>query len=292
MGHHSINVKAAGGLCFLLLFCLPAVAQVFETLYINSGIYVAVDSAQFDYCAFNDSPVFSPDNKRIIIQAGDDLELTVINADSVSHGFAIKGKTPAVTILPGDTAVVTASFSAVDQAFIYYDPTDYPRMTALGLAGIIHVHDGTPASAFYWNLKEYKKDWAALHRQQLSVDWTEYYPDYFTVNGRSNPHINGDPAARVTGNVGETIHIVVANTGQSSHSLHFHGYHSEIIYSSAHPNHTGRSKDTFPVESLEVLILEMIPDKTGEYPVHDHNLVAVSAGGIYPNGMFLTMLIQ
>ena len=70
------------------------------------------------------------------------------------------------------------------------------------------------------------------------------------------------------------------------------GYHLEIISSSENESHEGRSKDTFPIKSSQSMILELIPDKTGEYPVHDHNLVAVSGGGIYPNGMFLTMLIE
>lgn len=292
MAHRSINAwTTAGSIVFLLLFTV-ARAQVSQTLYINSGVYTAIDSAMFDYCAFNDNPVFSPNNKRIVIEAGTNLELTVINTDSVLHSFAVKGKTSPISIAPGDTAVITTSFLTADQAFVYYDPTDYPRMAALGLAGMIYVNTNASTPTFFWNLKEFKKDWASLHRQQQPVNWPDYYPDYFTVNGRSNPQINNDPVARVTGSVGQTIHIVVANTGQSIHSLHFHGYHAEIIYSSAHPNHVGRSKDTFPVESMGVLILEMIPDKTGEYPVHDHNLVAVSAGGVYPNGMFLTMLIQ
>ena len=119
-----------------------------------------------------------------------------------------------------------------------------------------------------------------------------YYPDYFTVNGKSNPDINNDADARVIGGVGDTIRIYIANTGQSIHSMHFHGYHLRILYSSENVTHVDRSKDTFPIKSMETLVLELVPDKVGEYPVHDHNLVAVTGGGIYPNGMFLTMLIQ
>jgi hypothetical protein len=43
---------------------------------------------------------------------------------------------------------------------------------------------------------------------------------------------------------------------------------------------------------MQALLLEMVPDKPGRYAVHDHNLVAVSGGGIHPNGMFLIMEIQ
>ena len=51
-------------------------------------------------------------------------------------------------------------------------------------------------------------------------------------------------------------------------------------------------KDTFPVYSMETVVLELVPDKVGEYPVHDHNLVAVSGANLYPNGMFLTLFID
>lgn len=274
-----------------LLACQVQATTVHYTLYINAGVYMAVDSQQFAGAAFNATPVYAAENARMTLSAGDTLEVKVINTDSVQHGFTIKGHGAGVAIDPGDSATSSAVFNENNTAFVYYDHLNYPSYRALGLAGLIHVAaPGT--STFYWNLKEFQKDWAADHAQGNAVDWTTYYPDYFTVNGRSSPHTNSDPVARVTGSVGETIHIVVANTGQSVHSIHFHGYHAEIIYSSANAAHQGRSKDTFPVKSMETMVLEMIPDKTGEYPVHDHNLVAVSAGGIYPNGMFLTMLIQ
>jgi len=51
-------------------------------------------------------------------------------------------------------------------------------------------------------------------------------------------------------------------------------------------------KDTFPVYSMETVVLELVPNQVGEYPVHDHNLVAVSGASMYPNGMFLTLLID
>jgi len=43
---------------------------------------------------------------------------------------------------------------------------------------------------------------------------------------------------------------------------------------------------------METLVLRLVPDKEGQYPVHDHNLVAVSGNGLYPNGMFTLIEIQ
>ena len=84
----------------------------------------------------------------------------------------------------------------------------------------------------------------------------------------------------------------MANTGQSIHSMHFHGYHATILYSSKNQTHVGRSKDTFPIHSMQTLVLQIVPDKPGTYPVHDHNLVAVTGNNVYPNGMFTTLLIN
>ena len=123
------------------------------------------------------------------------------------------------------------------------------------------------------------------------VPWSVYYPNYFTINARSNPEINQDPLARIKGKVGDTLILYLANTGQSIHSIHFHGYHALVLYSSKNPSHVNRSKDTHPIYPMESLVLMIVPDKPGEYPVHDHNLVAASANNRYPNGMFTTMLI-
>ena len=252
---------------------------------------MAVDSSVFPMAAFNATPQFEAENTRMTLMVGDTLVVRVINNDSLEHSFQIKDKSAQQTIGPGDSILISAHFTQGDEAFIYHDPLAFPRMTAFGLGGLIHVRANN-LNAFYWNIKEFQKAWAQQHAVGASVDWSTYYPDYFTINGRSNPHINEDASARIFGGVGETLRVVIANTGQSIHSLHFHGYHAKIVYSSEHPVHVGRSKDTFPLKAMELIILEIIPDKPGEYPVHDHNLVAVSAGSIYPNGMFLTMLIQ
>jgi hypothetical protein len=34
-----------------------------------------------------------------------------------------------------------------------------------------------------------------------------------------------------------------------------------------------------------------VPDKPGEYPIHDHNLVAVTGGGMYHAGMISTIVV-
>ena len=273
-----------------ILFASSGLAVELDTIFINRGTYTTIDSNQWTFLAFNSSPAFSSQNPVIKLLESDSLQLTVVNNDSVAHGFEVKGKGGVSSIAPGDTAYTSYSFSD-ENVFVYHDPLSSSNSRGLGLGGMIHVAKAN-RTAFYWNIKELQSDWIEDLAQGLPVDWTTYYPDYFLINGRSHPDITQDATARVEGSVGDTIHIAISNTGNSDHSIHFHGYHCEILKSSFDTKWVGRMKDTFPIQPLETLLLQLVPHQVGEYPVHDHNLVAVSAGGIYPNGMFLTLLIQ
>lgn len=267
--------------------------QINTSVYINRGRLLTVDSTYIPYFAFNSSTNFNRQNERIIIQIDDTLNLKIINTDSLQHGFDIKGYSGISRLIPAkDSAVVSVTFKNAG-AKIYFDYTASGKYRYMGLGGMIIVKNpNVNSSDFFWNMKDHQKSFNQTLNLGGSVNWSLYYPEYFTINGNSNPHINQDMAAKVLGNVGDTIHIYLVNTGESLHSIHFHGYHAQVVFSSKFPNHVGRSKDTFAVYKMETVVLELIPDQTGEYPVHDHNLVAVSGGNIYPNGMFLTILIQ
>ncbi len=264
-----------------------------DTLYINQGLFTMVDTTTMPSYAFNSSTVYNQLNTRIILSVGDTLQLTVINTDSNEHGFDIKGIGGVLwTIAPTDSVQIESYFSEPG-VFIYYDPTLDGDYRYMGLGGMIVVLDpNSSAQNFYWNLKEHQPSYNEDIYNGLTVDWNAYYPSYFTLNGKSNPFINEDAAARVVGNVGDTLHVYMVNTGNSIHSIHYHGYHANIIRSTKFPFHVGRSKDTFAIHSMEAVVVELVPHQPGEYPVHDHNLVAVSGGNIYPNGMFLTILIE
>lgn len=267
-------------------------AVLYDTLYINSGYYTTFDAVNLPTLAYNNSSVFELKNKRIFLSPGDSLYLTIFNNDSLDHGFDITNTTGYVSFIPSGGNITVASKFDNLGVYIFYDNVNYPNYRYLGLGSMICVDGANPTSKFFWNIKEYQSNWNDSIVNGVAVPWNEYYPNYFTLNGASNPAINDDPDARVEGGVGDTIRIYVANTGQSVHSFHFHGYHCRIIYSSKFPAHVNRSKDTFPIYSMDSYILELIPDKVGEYPVHDHNLVAVTGGGLYPNGIFLTLLIE
>lgn len=275
----------------LLMFSFNGLAAIKnQTLYINSGIYTTVNNTTFPYLVFNDTDTFNSLNHVINIATSDTLVLKIINNDTVIHGFDIKGYSGVnTTINPADSIADTLTFTS-QGLYIYYDSYQYPSYKYMGAAGMICV-DNSTSKKFYWNLKDFQSGFNNQISINNSVDWTQYDPDYFTINGKSFPDLQNDTTARILCNVGDTVHIFVANSGQAAHSLHFHGFHSKIIYSTE--NHQlGWIKDTFPLKRMDAMVLEMIPDKLGEYSVHDHNLIAVSGGGIHPNGMFIIMKVE
>jgi FtsP/CotA-like multicopper oxidase with cupredoxin domain len=261
-----------------------------QTLYINRGTFTTVSATTFTCMAYNNGPVYNSLNEVLNLSTSDTLTLTIVNNDTITHGFDVwnySGVTQ--TILPGDSVTVPLHFSS-ESIWIYYDQLNYPDLRYMGLGGMICVTNSTQQK-FYWNIKEHQTS----HNNQIAlgipVNWNAYYPDYFTINGKSFPDLQNDTTAVPLVNVGDTIFIFIANTGQSKHSIHFHGFHALAQYA-YNPIQTNWSKDTWPLKSMDAYILRVVFDKLGRYSVHDHNLVAVSGGGIHPNGMFLIMESQ
>ncbi|HET6243173.1 MAG: multicopper oxidase domain-containing protein [Bacteroidetes bacterium] len=277
--------------CLPLLFVINSSAAIKnQTLFINSGTFTTVNNTTFPCFVFNETGSFVSLNTVISCTTSDTLVIKIINNDTIIHGFNIKGFSGVnATISPADSITDTLTFAA-QGLYIYYDEYQYPNYKNMGAGGMICVNNST-SKKYYWNLKDFQSEFNTLISENNTVDWTQYNPDYFTINGKSFPDLQNDTTARVKCNVGDTIHIFIANTGQAAHSLHFHGFHCNIIYSNQ--NHQiGWSKDTFPFRRMDAMVLELVPDKIGEYSVHDHNLVAVSGGGIHPNGMFLIMKVE
>jgi FtsP/CotA-like multicopper oxidase with cupredoxin domain len=279
----------------LLLSLVPLIsysATVSETLFLNAGMFITVDTLSAPYIAFNRTNVFDARNAVISLAAGDDLDATVINTDTLPHGFAVRGLYAGTVIPAGDTLVVTINFPA-QGVFIYYDHLDFPKNTYLGAAGMICAESPNSATGkFYWNFREHQLAWNDSLANNQTVDWTTYKPDYFTINGLSKPDLQNDSTAVIRGNVGETLRIFMINPGLSVHPVHFHGYHARILYSSKDSRQVNWEKDTFPLWPMEGFIVELIPDKPGLFPVHDHNLFSQTGGMVYNNGMFIMMEIN
>lgn len=267
--------------------------QIKDTLYINRGIFQTVDSMSFPYLAFNDSKTFTSLNKVVRVSMGDTLLLSVYNNDTARHSFDLAGLSGYRRDLnPGEWKLVMVS-TTTRSIISFFDPSENRVPGFMGLSGMICVDDYSNKSIkrFYWNLKDHDSSLNQAYGRGEAVSFSGYYPNYFTINGLSHPDLQKDSAAVVKGFVGDTIRIFCLNSGKSAHSIHFHGFHTKAVYHNRSLL-LNWDKDTWGMVSGDAIVMEFIPDKVGLYSVHDHNLVAVSGGGIHPNGMFLIMEIK
>ncbi|MEO6902960.1 MAG: multicopper oxidase domain-containing protein [Bacteroidia bacterium] len=276
----------------MLFFSISTKAlTITKTLYINKGQFVAIDSSQkAPYYAFNSSRIFDAHNTVFTITTADILVLKIINTDTIKHGFNVKNHTQLNSVInPGDSVTHTLNFNT-QGVFIYYDSYDYPKFSYMGAAGMICVDNNTFCKKFYWNLKEHQLSYNYQLDANKTVNWKNYSPDWYTTNGLSYPFISTDTSTFVLGELGDTIHIFVATTGQAAHSMHFHGFHCKIIASS-NPKYLGWMKDTFPINKMEGVIFELIADQLGQYAVHDANLMTRAGGGVLLYGMINSISI-
>lgn len=220
----------------------------------------------------------------IQINKGDSAWLVFFNNELLEHYLVLGIDT--LEMLPGHRDSILYTSESIGVEFIYDVECAY-----MGLKLALVTVDRSKMN-YVWSIRSLQKSLNDTYAEDTSIDQSKYQPDHFLINRKWGMHINQDSSLRVTGQVGDSIYLTIANIGLSVHSLHFHGYHPEIIQSSKFSNHKGRSKDTFPIYPNESLILLIVPDKPGEYPVHDHNLVATTGNSLYGNGMFTTMLIH
>lgn len=262
----------------------------YDTLYINRGTFTAVNGTQFPYLSFNKTSIFNQQNENIRLDVNETLIITVINNDTINHGFTLKDISQ-YSLFPQDTISDTVLFSQ-RSVIPFYDHFQFPNFKNSGLSGMIYVTASSFDFAYVWNLKDHQSNLQLDLVTGNLVNWTNYMPDYFTINEKSYSDIQSDPLIRVNQNIGDTIYIYVVNSGQSMHSLHFHGFHQTAIYENAKKIELGWEKDTWGFFSMDAVVLLLVPDKIGQYSVHDHNLVALSAGSTHPNGMLTIMQIN
>ena len=276
-------------LLFFLLSSSACATQVYDTLFINKDT-ATIGSMNFQICAFNESSQFKPLNHAFVLNSNDTLQLHLVNNDTLNHTFTIDGYIESSNLIP---ALGTNNFEVVlpsDNAYRYY--SDLNNGNLLGASGIIFKgYDAQPK--FFWNMFEQASN-LSFDYADLSLNSTpnSYLPDVFTINFRVHPDLETDTLAKVIGNVGDTLLIATVNAGQMEHTLHFHGYHVEILNASHNTKMIGWKKDTYPLELNEVIVVRLIPHQEGTYPVHEHNLINVTTNGLYPGGMLNLIDIQ
>lgn len=276
-------------LFFVVAFFLIIVAEqasASDTLFINRGNLITIKKTSIPSLAFNSTSSFAAHNSVIKIKSGF-LDLVIINNDTTLHSLALAGFGPLMKDLRPDS--IGKILRPINEGiYLYYDPVNFPSNRYLGAAGMIVVSNSNHKS-FFWNIKEHQSSLNESIVRGGIFSKRSYDPDFFTINGLSYPDIQNDTTAKVWGSIGDTVRIYLANTGESMHAIHFHGFHSKCLYSTSQNIRAGWVKDSWAIKSMQAVVLELVIDKIGRYSVHDHNLVAVSAAKTHPNGMFMIM---
>jgi hypothetical protein len=257
-----------------------------DTLWINSGEWhQSQDTMQV--LRFNETAVFDTSNVAISTFADASLFLTVINTDTEPHDFGIDGIWSfGVEILPNDTT--TLEIPPLSMGTYRYFSGDQ-RGVYLGLSGVLKVGLIMP-NQFHWNLADCMPErMDSISSGGELLDEEPYIPRYFSINSYTYPHTALDANGYVALNLGDTCTISVVNSGFMDHVLHFHGFHVEYLSTTIQTSRIGWIKDTIPLQQGEGVTILLIANQAGIYPVHNHNLIAVTNSGFYPGGM-LTLI--
>jgi FtsP/CotA-like multicopper oxidase with cupredoxin domain len=274
---------------FIIVAKITFSVTIFDTLYINKAPYT-IGSFTFQACVFNDSSIFKLENAIIELNEGDNLQLHVINNDTLEHTFTIDGLVDNTNlIMPNGTNDFTINFTNKGVYRFYSDKFYGKHLGASSI--IIYGYQNYPK--YYWNMFE-QSDTLSQDIANLQVNTIPftYQPDIFTINLKVHPDLENDLHAKINQQVGDTIYITVLNSGKMFHTLHFHGYHVEIVEASINTKYNGWTKDSFGILKNEILLLRLVPDQAGTYPVHEHNLINVTTNGVYPGGMLNLINIQ
>ena len=268
----------------LIIFCINLNVNVCaqDTLWINTGDWHQSQDTM-SVLRFNETAVFDTSNVVLSTSADAPLFLTVINTDTEPHDFGVDGVWGlGVDILPNDTT--TFEIPPMEMGTYRYFSSDL-RGVYLGLSGVLKVGLNMPHQ-FHWNLA----DWMPERMDSVSsggelLDDTPYVPRYFSINAYTYPHTVLDANGYVTFALGDTCTISIVNSGFMDHVLHFHGFHVEYLSTTIQTSRIGWIKDTVPLKQGEGVTLLLIANQEGIYPVHNHNLIAVTNSGFYPGGM-------
>ena len=261
-------------LVWLMLCSLSMHSQLpNDTLHINFGTS-SLGSDVIQALRFNTSSEFDSINSVLRINPNEEFQLTVVNNDTVDHNLGI---------LPLDAFGPTISHLSSQVIAILQSTSE--RGMVLGASMMLRVgYDDL--QHFEWNLNEWDTLRTEIAASQMPVDFAApYEPRQFTINDRVFPNTLEDSTAYVAVDLNQEVYISIVNHGYMEQVLHFHGFHIEMIQSSYHNERVGWMKDTVPLRSGECVIVKLVANQPGVYPVHAHNLIAVTNAGFYPGGM-------
>lgn len=269
---------------FLCFFASWSIAQ--DTLYINRGVYT-INPETIHKIVINETETFTQENAIVDVNLNESLTLYLVNNDTVPHTLNSSILSSPVSVNPSQGFLITTGALSFGTYLIYHEDSSGDLLGS----GII-VRAGINGQKYSWDLWDMSPELAEdiFNGNEVTIP-SVYRPTFFSINGGVDP-MDMMAGAMIMGNVGDSIYISVVNTGNMIHTLHFHGYHIEILQSEKKPMSVGWKKDSFPVFVKDAMTLLLVPHQPGEFPVHNHNLVATLFNNAYPLGMATMLMIE
>ena len=129
------------------------------------------------------------------------------------------------------------------------------------------------------------QDDANLHQGGDNVNWTQYRPNYFFINGKIWPAIMNDPNSFIHATVGQRILVRLINAGYVTHAIHSHGFHFQVIGTDGRKLAQPYEKDTILLGAAERYDIIFNLNQAGRYMFHDHFEQATTNDGVSMGGM-------
>lgn len=267
----------------LILAMVPFGTFAQDTLWLARGEWTHIpDSVQA--LRFNANDEWSGVNATLTRPVEAASSLVVVNLDSIAHTWKLEAEGELDWDLAALDTIVLEMPELPAGAYRFGLIDEIGRV--MGASGQLQIGLEADYAHFHWNLGDWSVARMVAADLGLPIAWDEpYVPEQFTINERTYPAVADDPEALVAVSLGDTCLISIANHGFMDHVFHFHGFHVTMISSSHHPERVGWSKDTVPIRMGEVLTVQLVANQVGMYPVHNHNLIAVTNAGFYPGGM-------
>lgn len=297
----------------------PYTAQVRNfTLYVRDNLLKLPDGAQIHVFGYTDDPrgrakVPGP---ALVVTEGDIVNLTLVNDEDptntkynpggdgyelVMDGFHLSDQGP-IKMGQRFTYHFVASQAGT---YWYHCKVDAAWHLQMGLYGSFVVQSALDPNTAYPNTPlfskqytfvlsemdsdEHQQEYAALHNGGPAVDWNNYQPDYFFINGKAYPDTMMDPNDSINATLGQTVLVRLINAGSEVHMMHTHGFHFLVIGANGRKLDQPYYKDTILMEPGARYDIILRLDQVGRFMFHDHIDENATNNGSYPGGM-ITMI--
>ena len=265
----------------LLIFCASYSWGMTDTVYVQTAL---TNMGNYDTyrTTFSKSAVFQKNNDFIYTNTGEELSLTIINLDTVAHDLSWHDGLSEGVLSAGGSLTVTRTFTSLGTFGLYLTDFIGDRLGAF-LPICVGLENQNHSLWNFWEMEQFIS--ADIANGTLNTIPTDYRPDIYTINAYHYPTTQVDTLGLIEGSIGDSIYISMINAGNMVHSIHFHGFHVEIIQMTKQNNRLNWKKDSVPFIENETATLLLVANKPGNYPVHDHNLISVLTNNVYPGGM-------